>query len=1134
MSNPTAQTTQNNVPAYPPGLFTEDGGLILVAATPPLSQHGDVAAQTRSNALTAAAQLLEVNSIDDAGSPTPLAASQNLPPPLTQRNFAGNLPANGGTNGEHARVNATVSDAAQTAGVNSGEVRLPVSRLSSPLSPLEAAALANEHGSLPPSSLDLSVSHWDASRAGIEQAASSPLGLDWTRSSSPTVDLESPSPMARAAAFRSQVASNLLGLNFGDDPSRHPRAAPDRELDELDARDTRSSDDSTDYFGFFSSPPHDLDPLVYQELSHANTPRHDHEGHPLPPAPRPGDPGERSRLNQPALNGDPRASYHGEPDTIPVTVDHTRNPRKRVWLGSPDPEDLQRALRRPRPSNTTPTVANGQLPTNEECDGHNPWRSVRRRAESSTTGSPNGLGINFDPVAVSTPAHLVRTMDDLSIEAGHPPSASSRRALTSQIQRDAHLGRRDPPPHLTPRNSNVPASASSAQLSERDHAMDTDEPDNRSDSPEETPKRNNGKGKARALSSVSEYPEEQSGLPVRADDAWCEAELHKARQRSIRDALTQRAGLGTRVHSPGPSQTSGAGPSRASRYCESGRWIADERERGRRDDPSSLSYLRHNERDQEPSLPSPARADPSLRAANEEHQERAFARQPSAFVPIPNTRAAQYMAANGAGSRRAFSPPLPQRSPPSRITNRYQLYPQASISPPRDRMQTGSIYGDENARHAPTFGTPPGSLHEASPPADDERAARDRSGEYEGWPQEDGEVLPSALRESDASRPFEPTETPDGGFPTIHRDDPEAGIRGMATEWIREMWTDPPNSVVFVDVFNYRYTEDDAYNRRIADNVRRGLEFISGETDFDVVPPEPEEGARVRARDLPTLWAIRGLSPEGVARALARRTWSFPTISFHTSPRSTSIPTWLMMLEGFLNGNERNIRAAILRVLEEAEMRDWIGRMVAANPDFAGWQIERAIDAVIGTLHIQTMQLGNGNYITNIFIRSPTRDIREWRRWTAELRTRRYRSFANGTGRVRYVAVCGGCRSVSHPMHLCPFPLIRGWNGPRQGQGVFGERAPNDAPHPPGPNATRRAGRGTRPNSNTSSGRYDERYDGRERDDSSSTPRSGGRPARQTGPANRGRDRREGRDGRDGYGPRPGGGSSRGQPGRGL
>ncbi|RDX45034.1 hypothetical protein OH76DRAFT_1304912, partial [Lentinus brumalis] len=271
--------------------------------------------------------------------------------------------------------------------------------------------------------------------------------------------------------------------------------------------------------------------------------------------------------------------------------------------------------------------------------------------------------------------------------------------------------------------------------------------------------------------------------------------------------------------------------------------------------------------------------------------------------------------------------------------------------------------------------------------------------------------------------------TPPGGFPAVHRDDPDSRLRGMAREWTREIWRDAPGTGVLIDVYNYQYTEDDAFNRRVADTLRTHLERITGEVDFDVVPPEPEEGLRVRNRDLPTTWAVRHLSPEGTARVTARTVWSFPSITFLTSPRAVSIPSWLFMVEGFLREDDHKVRAAVLRVLGEDDMRAWLETMVNANPDFAGWPVERAIQEIVRSLRIETLQLGNGNYVSNVLMRSPTRDVREWRRWVAHLRSRRYRSFSIGTGRVRQAVPCSGCRSVSHLSHLCPYPKTRGWNG---------------------------------------------------------------------------------------------------------
>ncbi|TFK79003.1 hypothetical protein K466DRAFT_606481 [Polyporus arcularius HHB13444] len=136
--------------------------------------------------------------------------------------------------------------------------------------------------------------------------------------------------------------------------------------------------------------------------------------------------------------------------------------------------------------------------------------------------------------------------------------------------------------------------------------------------------------------------------------------------------------------------------------------------------------------------------------------------------------------------------------------------------------------------------------------------------------------------------------------------------------------------------------------------------------------------------------------------------------------------------------------------------------MIRANPDFAGWDVDEAVDEVLNSLRVETFQLSNGSYVANIFItRLPTRSMRQWRRWVANLRSRRYPSFAIGTGRVRYIAPCGGCRSVSHLAHLCPFPTIPGWNGPAPGEGVFGERRHDDENNPDITYGTRLGGRST-------------------------------------------------------------------------
>ncbi len=718
-------------------------------------------------------------------------------------------------------------------------------------------------------------------------------------------------------------------------------------------------------------------------------------------------------------------------------------------------------------------------------------------------GDLDSLGLAFAPTTASTPACNVRSLTNQSTAANATyPAVHNPASARSDAQ---PLRSNEPVSDHQPARSATHGEASETRPDDAETWRDAPEAHS-SDS-----KLDKGKGKARAAPPASDGEEEDANPPAANCGDWSEAELAEARQRSLRQALNDRAFLRSGAQLPSMSQTQGAGPSSHRDTLPS----EDGRDWGMRDDFPSHQPVH----DVRTTVSRPANSGPASHSQERDRQEKGDSRyplrterEPSAFAPLPNTRAAQYMAENARRTRHSRSPTRPERAPLSHLPHLQQ--PRAHSALPDRSGRDRQLYG-ENIPPPPVSERWDNSQYDDPMTHQDAFCLDQRDGSYNDWSEEEGELLPSALRDDAGSMRLEPTEAPEGGFPMIYRDDPEAGLRGMATEWIREMWADPPNSVVFVDVYNYRYTEDDALNRRIEESIRRGIEHATGESGFDVVPPELEDGVRARVRDLPTLWAVRNLSPEGAARALAQRTWSFPYISFHTSPRTTGMTRWVMMLEGFLNDNERNIRAAILRVLEEPQMAEWMQRMVAANPELAGWPVERAVAAVTRTLRIETMQLGNGNYVTNVFIRSPTRDLREWRRWVAHLRGRRYRSFANGTGRVRYIAACPGCRSVAHPMHLCPFPRIRGWNGPEPGHGVFGERERNDNGGSTRPPNGRRGGTNTRPPSNTPRGRTNDQSRDRGRD----TPGGSSWNPRPSGPHGRRNDSR---------GPRPGKGSGGG------
>ncbi|RDX39706.1 hypothetical protein OH76DRAFT_1490890 [Lentinus brumalis] len=464
------------------------------------------------------------------------------------------------------------------------------------------------------------------------------------------------------------------------------------------------------------------------------------------------------------------------------------------------------------------------------------------------------------------------------------------------------------------------------------------------------PPASKGKGKARATTAELEQPcgnnIATTDEPQEEWDGWDSSQLLAARQESLQQVLRDRGRRGGGHNHP-DGQTAGAGPSGARYEPSRSRngmtlyglsTVREERASHGHEEHESGRRSRWTHQHDSDDFRMRENADRSG------HPTYYGERARSEYVPMPDTRAGDYLANRGRG-------PVLQRSPASRLrglrgTQSPPLQPLGLDSPFVPR-KLANLCDEEPAmerrRHEDRWSEPD---HEQDGRAGWEQRPDEEWDEEHRQQREDGEVLPTALWATALRDDAAPTPVPLEGYPTIHRDDPETALRGMAIEWMREVWSDPANTVVLVHVYNYRYTEDDALNRRVAEALRRAFETLTGESDFDVVPPETEDGERRRARDLPSAWAIRGLSPEGTAAAVERGTWSSQAISFVAAPRTTAMQTWLFALDGFLVGNEQKIRDAVLRILCEDDMWTWLREMVSANPSFAGMSATHAVNEV--------------------------------------------------------------------------------------------------------------------------------------------------------------------------------------------
>ncbi len=270
---------------------------------------------------------------------------------------------------------------------------------------------------------------------------------------------------------------------------------------------------------------------------------------------------------------------------------------------------------------------------------------------------------------------------------------------------------------------------------------------------------------------------------------------------------------------------------------------------------------------------------------------------------------------------------------------------------------------------------------------------------------------------------------------TVHFEDPETLLRGQSADFVKVVWWGADPTVVF-SVYNYKYTENDVINRHIESAVTSMVTILTGETNFYVVPPDPEWRCKLQSRNLPFVWAIRGLSEAGAWEMVKIRVATSKGVTIMTYPCSLSNPRWVCSLAGFLRPDTEAIKSAVLGVLRSDYMLGRLADLTRSNENLRQIPEKRRVEHVIRSLEIKMSTTSEGAYIANVYILPPSDDMDAWRDWADEMRAQRYNSFLCGAGLAKRVYWCAGCRGVNHEEHECSIPKMRGWKGPDAGAGT--------------------------------------------------------------------------------------------------
>ncbi|KAH9846510.1 hypothetical protein C2E23DRAFT_686267, partial [Lenzites betulinus] len=269
---------------------------------------------------------------------------------------------------------------------------------------------------------------------------------------------------------------------------------------------------------------------------------------------------------------------------------------------------------------------------------------------------------------------------------------------------------------------------------------------------------------------------------------------------------------------------------------------------------------------------------------------------------------------------------------------------------------------------------------------------------------------------------------PAGGFPAHDLSDPEQLLWGLSRDFVHDLWNEPENTAVLVQVYLTHYPTA-AQVRTITNAIAMITRVVTGEASFRVLPPEPVRDAQGNRLTSPTTWAIVRLSPPGAHRMVLGRVFSSAELSIMVYPRAISFPDFLVSLGGFTEDHGGEILEAIWAIFNGPRILPLILQYTRVNPIYATYTPEAAAAAIISSLRVSVQTMENGNVVATVYCQSPTSSVHSWRRWRDAVAQVPFRSFFNRTGIARAPSICEGCHGASHPTHLCPYPSLPSWNG---------------------------------------------------------------------------------------------------------
>ena len=269
-------------------------------------------------------------------------------------------------------------------------------------------------------------------------------------------------------------------------------------------------------------------------------------------------------------------------------------------------------------------------------------------------------------------------------------------------------------------------------------------------------------------------------------------------------------------------------------------------------------------------------------------------------------------------------------------------------------------------------------------------------------------------------------------MPAIHDATPYAPLRHMDLDLVDE-WEKCPEGKLFAHPFDSEACQRDLHG--VKNKIFAAVIEITNSQHVAVSPPRPSQVA-IEAGCTPTCFLIYHLTEDARQILLERRVWSSQSITFHVTAFYPPCPDFLFSISRFTTTDTDMVRQVVHSVWHDDTTRTFLDSVVEDFPQGERANANQALSRFIASMWVTLLPIKQtGNILAprfNVYANGSLilqEDI--WKRLRSFLADRVYASLLLDTATTEVAPYrCGLCRSVDHPMGLCPFPNIEGWNGP--------------------------------------------------------------------------------------------------------